>query len=50
VAYIVVFVGMLPLPRIYLLQTGDYSYGIYLYGFPIAQALLAVSPSLRGHG
>jgi peptidoglycan/LPS O-acetylase OafA/YrhL len=50
VAYIVVFAGMLALPRVYLLQTGDYSYGIYLYGFPIAQALLAVSPSLRGHG
>jgi peptidoglycan/LPS O-acetylase OafA/YrhL len=48
--YVVVFVGMLALPRLPLLQTGDYSYGIYLYGFPIAQALVLVSPSLRGQG
>jgi peptidoglycan/LPS O-acetylase OafA/YrhL len=24
-----------------LLQSGDYSYGIYLYGFPVTQAMVA---------
>jgi peptidoglycan/LPS O-acetylase OafA/YrhL len=28
--------------------TGDYSYGIYLYGYPITQAVLAAVPALRG--
>ena len=28
----------------------DYSYGIYLYGYPIIQALVACIPELRGHG
>jgi peptidoglycan/LPS O-acetylase OafA/YrhL len=26
---------------------GDYSYGIYLYGFPIQQALVEVFPTLK---
>lgn len=50
VTYVVVFVGLMSLPRIPLLQSGDYSYGIYLYGFPIAQAFVAAIPALRGNG
>ena len=47
--YATLFVGISNWPRIPLLQSGDYSYGIYLYGFPISQALIAAVPALRGH-
>jgi peptidoglycan/LPS O-acetylase OafA/YrhL len=38
IAYLVAYVGTenLPLPRI---LRGDYSYGVYLWGFPIAQII-----------
>ena len=49
ICYTILFVGMLAIPRIPLLQRGDYSYGIYLYGFPICQAVMATVPGLRGH-
>jgi peptidoglycan/LPS O-acetylase OafA/YrhL len=39
--YITVFIGLFPFPRFSLLKSGDYSYGIYLYGFPVTQSLLA---------
>lgn len=42
--YAVVAFGLIPLPKFRLLASGDYSYGVYLYGFPIAQALVAVFP------
>lgn len=44
--YVTVMFGTLSAPRLPLLQSGDYSYGIYLYGFPILQALVAAFPSL----
>ncbi len=44
ILYLVLFFGLLPLPKFRLLSTGDYSYGVYLYGFPIAQALVAIWP------
>jgi peptidoglycan/LPS O-acetylase OafA/YrhL len=47
VTYCMVYLGMLPLPRISLLQMGDYSYGVYLYGFPIQQTLVHFFPVLR---
>jgi peptidoglycan/LPS O-acetylase OafA/YrhL len=50
VTYVTVFLGVRALPEFKWLRTRDYSYGIYLYGFPITQALLAMSPALRGHG
>jgi peptidoglycan/LPS O-acetylase OafA/YrhL len=49
-SYVIIFVGMTKLPRVEFIQRGDYSYGVYLYGFPIAQALIASIPALRGHG
>lgn len=49
VCYTILVIGMLKIPRIPLLQRGDYSYGIYLYGFPICQAFIALEPALRGH-
>jgi len=39
--YITVFIGLFPFPRFSLIKSGDYSYGIYLYGFPVTQALVA---------
>jgi len=47
--YVTVFVGLTKLPRIPVLTSGDYSYGLYLYGFPIAQALIASVPEFHGH-
>jgi peptidoglycan/LPS O-acetylase OafA/YrhL len=41
--YITVFIGLFPFPRFSLIKSGDYSYGIYLYGFPVTQALFAAS-------
>jgi len=41
--YITVFIGLFPFPRFSLIKSGDYSYGIYLYGFPVTQAVFAVS-------
>jgi peptidoglycan/LPS O-acetylase OafA/YrhL len=45
--YITVFIGLTNFPKIRLLQSGDYSYGIYLYGFPITQVLVEIFPALR---
>ncbi len=45
--YCVVYLGMLKIPRIPLLQNGDYSYGIYLFHFPIQQTLVHLFPGLR---
>jgi peptidoglycan/LPS O-acetylase OafA/YrhL len=50
VAYVVIYIGMSAIPRLPLVQTGDYSYGVYLYGFPLAQAIICVVPQLSGHG
>ncbi|MXP11205.1 acyltransferase family protein [Pseudoblastomonas halimionae] len=40
-AYIAVFIGVTKLPKPPLFSRGDYSYGVYLYGFPIQQAIVA---------
>jgi peptidoglycan/LPS O-acetylase OafA/YrhL len=50
VSYVTVFLGVRGLPEFKWLKTRDYSYGVYLYGFPITQAILALVPTLRGHG
>lgn len=36
-AYATVYVGVLQIPRIPVLSSGDYSYGLYLFAFPIQQ-------------
>jgi peptidoglycan/LPS O-acetylase OafA/YrhL len=47
--YITVFIGLTKFKPSRLLQSGDYSYGIYLYGYPISEALIATFPVLRGN-
>lgn len=42
--YLVVYLGITPLPKLPFFSRGDYSYGIYLYHYPLAQALLAAFP------
>lgn len=46
VVYITVAIGLLEIPKLPLYGRGDYSYGIYLYGYPLQQALVVVFPSL----
>lgn len=43
--YLVVYVGMFKLYPPGFLRNGDYSYGIYLFGFPIQQTLVHFLPS-----
>ncbi len=47
--YITVFIGLTNFPKFRLLQSGDYSYGIYLYGFPISQMLVTNVPAVRSN-
>ena len=39
IAYITVYLGLTQPKRVPLLMSGDYSYGIYLYAFPIQQTV-----------
>lgn len=45
--YLTVYLGLMAPPRINLLLSGDYSYGLFLYGFPIQQAVSALLPQYR---
>lgn len=42
--YLTVFIGVSDIPPLPLFDRGDYSYGVYLYGFPIQQALVSLLP------
>lgn len=44
VAYATVSLGLLNPPRHKVILSGDYSYGVYLYAFPIQQMVFAFSP------
>ena len=50
VVYATLFFGHAAIPKVPLIGRGDYSYGMYLYGFPITQACVALIPGLRGNG
>jgi peptidoglycan/LPS O-acetylase OafA/YrhL len=39
IVYIVAYAGVSDIPKLPFYHRGDYSYGIYLYGYPIQQAL-----------
>lgn len=48
ILYMTVWIGMQTLPTFALTQTGrDYSYGIYLYSFPIQQSIVFFWPAAR---
>lgn len=38
--YLMAFVGVTKLPTVPFFNRGDYSYGIYLYGFPVQQTMV----------
>jgi peptidoglycan/LPS O-acetylase OafA/YrhL len=46
-AYVVVYAGLSPSLVFKPLASGDYSYGIYLYGFPLQQAMIQLMPWLK---
>lgn len=41
-AYMTIFLGLAEPKRLKIVSSGDYSYGMYLYGFPIQQAAISV--------
>lgn len=45
--YCTIYLGTLKMPELPLFSRGDYSYGIYLYGFPIQQLVVLFLPGLR---
>lgn len=47
IAYVTMYLGLRNPPRNKIVLSGDYSYGLYLYGFPVQQAIMAISPALR---
>ena len=49
IAYVTVFMGLQDPRRIWLLRGADYSYGVYLYGFPCSRAL-PISYRVTGYG
>lgn len=44
--YLTVAAGVTRMPKLPFFHRGDYSYGIYLYGFPIQQAVKSVMPGI----
>lgn len=46
-AYVTIYLGLLNLPKVPVVMDGDYSYGIYLYSFPIQQAITQLLPDHR---
>lgn len=46
VTYVMVYLGLLNLPLIKPFSNGDYSYGIYLFNFPIQQSFVKIFPSM----
>jgi peptidoglycan/LPS O-acetylase OafA/YrhL len=46
IVYIVAFVGVSNISKLPIYHRGDYSYGIYLYGYPIQQAIKTLLPAI----
>ena len=46
IAYLTVFIGLQKIPRVPLYARGDYSYGVYLYAYPLQQMLIQSLPGL----
>lgn len=47
ITYVTVYLGLMNPPRNRLLLSGDYSYGLYLYGFPVQQAVYSASTAFH---
>ena len=45
-AYLTVCLGLMNPPKHWIVKSGDYSYGVYLYAFPIQQTAIHLWPSL----
>jgi peptidoglycan/LPS O-acetylase OafA/YrhL len=43
-------VGLSDIPAVPFFHRGDYSYGVYLYGYPIQQSVKAIFPSMTSVG
>jgi peptidoglycan/LPS O-acetylase OafA/YrhL len=46
-AYATIYTGLTSFPRTLITATGDYSYGIYLYGYPVQQTFACLFPHNR---
>jgi peptidoglycan/LPS O-acetylase OafA/YrhL len=46
-AYATIYLGLQNPRKSRLLASGDYSYGVFLYGYPLQQALVASTPLAR---
>lgn len=47
IAYITMYLGLQSPTRNKIVLSGDYSYGLFLYGFPVQQAIMSISPTVR---
>ena len=47
IAYVTIYLGLQNPRRSKVVLSGDYSYGLYLYGFLTQQVLMAINPALR---
>src|SRR5471030_2740487 len=47
IAYITIYIGLIDFKKSFVLWAGDISYGIYLYGFAIQQAVYQILPDFR---
>jgi peptidoglycan/LPS O-acetylase OafA/YrhL len=47
VAYCTIYIGLLNFPLMYPFNQGDYSYGIYLFNFPIQQTVVHFLPDVK---
>ena len=48
-AYLAAGLGLQAPPKSALLRSGDYSYGVYLYAYPVQQAVWQLAPGGRGY-
>lgn len=47
VTYVTIYIGLAPLPRSWLARLGDYSYGLYVYGYALQQSYADLLPNYR---
>ena len=47
IAYVTVYLGLTRPPPIPFLMSGDYSYGLYLFAYPLQQTFSAIFPGAR---